>query len=124
MIIGIGCDVTDFKIAKELNWEKDEKFLIRVFSPREIESYKNQNRLSYLTGRFAVKEAVLKCLGTGMHDGISLNNIEILQSEFGKPKIELKGEIRNISQGLGINKWHISISHSTTCSIAYVIAEN
>jgi holo-[acyl-carrier protein] synthase len=123
MIIGIGCDMTNFNIAKKLNWESDEKLMSRVFSARELEIYYKQDKLTYLTGRFAAKEAVLKCLGTGMYDGISLNNIEILQLENGKPIIELSGEIKKISNDLGIKKWFVSISHSTKSSMAYVIAE-
>lgn len=123
MIIGIGCDVTNFKIAKKLNWESDKNLMKRVFSAREIEVYYKQDKLTYLTGRFAAKEAVLKCIGTGMHDGISLKNIEILQLKNGKPKIELSGEIKKISQDLGIKKWFVSISHTTKSSMAYVIAE-
>lgn len=123
MIIGIGCDITNFNIAKKLNWKSDEKLMSRIFSTGELEIYSKQNKLTYLTGRFAAKEAVLKCIGTGMYDGISLNNIEILQLKNGKPIVELRGEIKKISHDLGIKKWFVSISHSTKSSMAYVIAE-
>ena len=123
MIIGIGCDIVDHKLAKKLNWTADDNFINRVFSFQEKETYNKNKKVSFLTGRFAAKEAVLKCLGTGMYDGLSLKDIEIIQLENGQPKIQLKGEVRKISNKLGINKWFISISHSLTSSIAKVIAE-
>ncbi len=123
MIIGIGCDIANFNIAEELNWKTDKKLMSRVFSASELEIYYRHDKLTYLTGRFAAKEAVLKCIGTGMYDGISMKDIEILQLKNGKPIIELRGEIKKISHDLGIKKWFISISHSTKSSMAYVIAE-
>ncbi|TMU54818.1 holo-ACP synthase [Flagellimonas algicola] len=124
MIIGVGCDITDFSIAEKLGWNSNQKILNRIFSKREIESYHKLGKLTYLTGRFAVKESVLKCLGTGMYDGISLNEIEIIQQKSGKPQIILKGEVKKLSLDLGINKWFVSITHSSNCSMAYVIAES
>lgn len=124
MIIGIGCDIVDHELVNKLKWTTDENFINRVFSFQEIETYKKNKKISFLTGRFAAKEAVVKCLGTGMQDGLSLKDIEIIQLENGKPDVQLKGEIKKLSNELGINKWFISISHSLTNSIANVIAEN
>lgn len=124
MIIGIGCDIAEFSIADKLKWKSEEKIRARVFSPKELLQYDKHNRLSYLTGRFAAKEAVLKCLGTGMRDGLSMKNIEIIQLENGKPIIKLKGEVSKLSFDLGIKNWFVSISHSSQSSMAYVIAES
>lgn len=123
MILGIGCDITEHALAEKLNWTTDKKFLKRVFSGSELKIYDNLKKLRFLTGRFAAKEAVLKCLGTGMYDGIFLKNIEILQNENGKPIVKLKGEVKKISSKQGIKNWFVSISHSRTCSMAYVVAE-
>lgn len=124
MILGVGCDITEFNIAQKLNWQSEEKIRTRIFSSKELLQYNKLKKLSYLTGRFAAKEAVLKCFGTGIYDGLSMREIEIIRSKNGKPIIELKGEIKKLSIDLGISKWFVSISHSTTCSMAYVIAED
>lgn len=124
MIIGIGCDFAEFSIAEKLNWQSKENIRARIFSSRELVQYDILNKLSHLTGRFAAKEAVLKCLGTGMYDGLSMREIEIIRSENGKPIIKLNGEIKKLSLDLGITKWFVSISHSSTGSMAYVIAED
>ena len=66
---------------------------------------------------------MLKCLGTGMRDGLSLTDIQILRLESGKPIIELGGEMKKLSDNLGITSWHVSITHSANCSHAFVLAE-
>lgn len=124
MIIGIGCDIVEHEISKTLNWDSDLSVLNRIFSQKEIEIYFSQKELKFLSGRFATKEAILKCLGAGMQDGIALTDIQILQSPEGKPVVELFGEVKQISDKMGICFWHISITHSTSYSLAFVTAEN
>lgn len=124
MIIGIGCDIVEHETSKSLNWGSDISVLNRIFSQKEIEIYSLEKELKFLSGRFAAKEAILKCLGTGMQDGIALPDIQIIQSPEGNPIIELFGKIKEISDAIGINIWHISISHSAYYSLAFVTAEN
>jgi holo-[acyl-carrier protein] synthase len=124
MIVAIGTDVVEHKITKTLNWDKDPRILNRIFSKNEIECYNSNKKLSFLTGRFAVKEAVLKCLGTGMSDGLKLTDIQTITTPNGKPTLIITGNVKTISDKMKISKWHISISHSEGFSIAYVIAES
>lgn len=123
MIIGIGCDIVEHEISKRLNWDSDFSVLKRIFSQKEVDIYSFKKNIQFLAGRFAAKEAVLKCLGTGMEDGLALSEIQILQKGE-KPEIVLLGKVREISDRMKIRIWHISISHSNEHSIAFVIAEN
>lgn len=106
-----------------LKWEQDKQILERCFSAAEIEQYKHSPSLKFLSGRFAVKEALLKCLGKGMEDGISLTQIETISGSMGQPELILSGEIKRIADSKGIVDFHVSISHSGGFSIAMVIAE-
>ncbi|WP_273210118.1 holo-ACP synthase [Runella zeae] len=124
MVVGIGCDIVEHKITKSLNWESDPEVLNRIFSQNEMDLYKSYRTIKYISGRFAAKEAILKCLGRGMQDGISMRNIQILQSKDGKPFIKLSGSVKKISDRMGVNLWHITITHSTDYSLAFVIAES
>ena len=123
MIIGIGCDIVEHDTTKKLKWDSKLSSQKRVFSLKEIEIYQTKRKIEFLSGRFAAKEAVLKCLGTGMQDGLALTDIHVLQLESGAPMIELCGQVKAIADTLGIIFWHISITHSATYSIAYVVAE-
>lgn len=124
MIVGIGCDMVDHSMSRWLSWDTDEEVLHRIFSQSELNIYQAHKSIAFLAGRFAAKEAVLKCLGTGMLDGMSMVDIQILKNTSGLPTITLEGSLQHYAEELGIDVWHVSISHSTNSSIAYVIAEH
>ena len=69
----------------------------------------------------AAKEAVLKVLGTGWRGGIQWTDIEVLKEPSGQPKIQLTGECLRIAGELGIERWHVSISHIETHATASAI---
>jgi len=124
MIIGIGCDVVDHDTTKRLGWISNTRLLQRVFSIRELELFEAQKTERFLSGRYAAKEAILKCLGTGMRDGTSLTDVQILQAESGRPIVEICGEVEEVARQMGIISWHVSISHTPYSSTAFVIAES
>ena len=81
-------------------------------------------RNSLFAARFAVKEAVLKSLGTGMGQGISWKDLEVLNhQETGAPCLKLNGKGRDIFEALKLKRIHISISHEKNYAIAHAIAE-
>jgi holo-[acyl-carrier protein] synthase len=124
MIVGIGSDIVEHNTTKALNWDSDEAVRQRIFSAEELSICNTEKVIKFLSGRFAAKEAVLKCIGTGMQEGISLKDIQILSDNHGKPVIKLIGQIKIISNKRGINLWHVSITHSSNHSVAFVIAES
>lgn len=125
MIIGVGSDIVQHdKNSKLLKWDTEGNFPTRILSNQELAAFNDHNsKDNFIAGRFAAKEAVLKCLSTGMKDGISLKDIEIVNSASGQPNVQLSGEVKIICANIGINKWHITISHSEDFTIAFAIAE-
>ncbi len=124
MIIGIGNDIVQHGLnTKMLEWDAEGNFPKRILSDYELTLYQNQPTDNFIAGRFAAKEAILKCLRTGMRDGISLKDINIVRSDSGQPEVQLSGEVKRIAEDSGINKWHISITHSEAFSLAFAIAE-
>jgi holo-[acyl-carrier protein] synthase len=100
-----------------------ENFLDRVFTPVE-QAYcmdRKKSRLQSLAGRFAVKEAVLKVLGTGWSGGIAWTDIEVCNEPSGRPRAKLTGRCREIADELGLTEIHISISHIQTHAIGSAI---
>jgi holo-[acyl-carrier protein] synthase len=126
MIIGVGCDIVAHTTTEKMKWHTDLKIRSRLFSEIELIMFPShpKQQLPFLAGKFAVKEAVLKCLGTGMIDGISLKEIEVLKDDLQRPRISLNGQVQQIALDKGITHWHLSISHTDANSIAFVIAEN
>ena len=74
-----------------------------------------------MAGRFAAKEAVAKALGTGIGD-VTWTEIEILGDEQNAPKLTLSGMAETKAKELGLTNWSVSISHSQSHSVAFVVA--
>ena len=80
-------------------------------------------RDSSLAGRWATKEAVLKCIGEGLQVH-ALADIEVLTSpSSGAPRLRLHGNALYESLRLGLCRWSISISHDAGIAIAFSSAE-
>ncbi len=124
MIISIGTDIVQHSLnSKLLNWNPEGNLQNRILSDEELTLYNSNPTDKFVAGRFCAKEAILKCLGTGMQDGISLKDISVVKMEAGKVVVLLNGESKQIADRLGINQWHVSITHSQDYSFAIAIAE-
>lgn len=96
-----------------------QRFLDRFFT--EAEQAQCRGRAASLAGRFTVKEAVGKALGTGIGD-VSWRDIEVLSDERGRPQLTLHGAARRLAADRGLMHWAVSISHTQTLAIGFVIA--
>jgi holo-[acyl-carrier protein] synthase len=119
-IIGHGIDIVD--VLRFTRLAQDEHYLAKCFTDKELRAVgpisEAEQRLS---ARFAVKEAVLKALGTGLVDGVQLSDIEVALAE-GRPEVNLTGQIAEIARELDVTCWHISMAHSPEYSVASAIA--
>jgi holo-[acyl-carrier protein] synthase len=122
-IIGLGIDIVEVQRIKELLGLPEEHFEMRCFTTIERNSAQSgANRIQFLAGRFAAKEAVLKALGTGWSHGTAWTDIEIQQLPSGKPLVVLYNKCKDIAEELGINSWLVSISHTDSYATASAIA--
>lgn len=115
VVIGIGTDIIEIERIKKAIEKKG--FKERVFTEKELNELKNKRIESY-AGKFSAKEAISKALGTGVR-GFSLVDIEILNDEMGKPKVYLKGALKDKEV-----KIELSISHckeyATATALCYI----
>ncbi|WP_084961806.1 holo-ACP synthase [Thermoactinospora rubra] len=115
MILGIGVDVVD--VARlQAALERTPTLAERLFTPHE-----RGLAVASLAARFAAKEAVAKALGG--EPGMSHHDAEIRCDERGKPELHLSGKAADVAYGLGVKRWHVSLSHDAGVAVAYVIAE-
>jgi holo-[acyl-carrier protein] synthase len=122
-IIGHGIDIVDNARIAEMIDAHGERFISRVFSADEQALAKDLKQpVEYYAGRFAAKEAVLKALGTGLAQGISWTEVEIVRAPSGRPLVRLAGRCLEVARGLGIDQWQVSISHIKTHATASVLA--
>jgi len=94
-------------------------YLERIYTPAELELC--GRRIESLAGRFAAKEAVAKALGCGIGD-VEWKEIEILGDEQNAPVLHLHGKAAQKADELGLTNWSLSLSHSQSYAMAFVVA--
>jgi len=124
VIFSIGLDLVELDRFEKALERSGERFRERIFTPAEREAAAALGRsLEFLAGRFAAKEAVFKCLGTGWAKGVRWKDLEILSLPSGAPVLTLSGKAREVAALLGITAWHISITHTHRTAAAVALAE-
>ena len=126
MIYGVGTDICSLKrITLLLEKAGRERLSSKVLSEGErvYLKEKNKNLINFLSGRWVAKEALSKALGTGFCRFCRLKDISILNDRLGKPIVKFKGETLKYWRSLGSLKAFISISHSKSDALAFVVIE-
>lgn len=122
MIVGVGVDIIDVeRIQAALTHPRTgERFRVRVFTGEEI-AYcgRRRNGAESFAARFAAKEAMMKALGRAY----GWREIEVFRAD-GPPTLRLHGRAQERAAQLGVRHIHLSLSHTATLAIAYVIAES
>jgi holo-[acyl-carrier protein] synthase len=119
MKLATGVDLIEIARIEEVVARHGKHYLERIFTPAELEYC--GKRAESLAGRFAAKEAVAKALGTGIGD-VAWQEIEILGDEQHAPALTLHGAADRKAKELGLTNWSVSISHSQSHSVAFVVA--
>lgn len=124
MIQGIGTDIVEVKrIADKLL--QNENFKKHVFSNNEI-AYCEKQKYPYIhyAARWAVKEAYLKAFGLKFIGNHRLHEIETVHNQDGKPSVYLSGLSAKGHIDKQLGHIHLSISHTDSYAVAYVIIES
>jgi len=98
-----------------------DRFLRRVFTDGEI-AYCTRRRdpVPHLAGRFAVKEAAMKALGTGHSRGVLWKDIEVVR-RGGPPELRLTGGALRRFEAMGARRSLVTITHADTIAMAQVL---
>lgn len=124
MIEGVGTDLVEVARLEHAARRHGDRFLHRVFTPSEVEYCRSQQHsFQSFAARFAAKEALLKALGTGLRDGISWQDMDIVRDGAGRPELILAGRALELATGRGVTRVFVSLSHTTDYGMAVVILE-
>ncbi len=119
MHLAVGVDLVEVERVRAA-WERHgERFLARVFTAGERADC--GGRVASLAARFAAKEATAKALGTGI-GAVSWRDIEVRTRESGQPLLTLHAAAAAAARALDLHEWHVSLSHTRTLAVAYVVA--
>ncbi len=119
MKISSGVDLIDIARIRDAISRHGERFIARIFT--EAEQRECGGRVSSLAARFAAKEAAAKALGCGIGD-VTWLDIEIRGDENNAPHLYLHGEGQRLAKKLRLSNWSVSLSHTETQAIAFVVA--
>lgn len=121
MKITCGTDIIEIDRIKESIENIGEKFLNRVYTKKEIEycESKKIQKYQHYAVRFAAKEAVFKAISQQIKDKYSIcwKDIEIINDEQGRPKVNIKG-----IDTIHMQEIDISMSHCKQYAVANVVA--
>lgn len=122
MVQGLGMDIVEVARVAAVADRHGERFLRRVFTPLEIAKVHGV-REQYLASRFSAKEAAFKALGTGWGGGVRWTDVEVDNLPSGQPVLTLTGAARARADALGVERIHLTISHTAQYATAQVILE-
>lgn len=117
--LACGVDIIEIERLAQTIARHGERFLERIYTGQELADCRNLT--ASLAARFAAKEAVAKALGTGIGP-VNWKEIEILRGARGAPHLALHGSAEQIAVESGLVNWAISLSHSQTHAVAFVVA--
>lgn len=121
MIYGIGIDLVNVARIERMLAKWGDAFSRRIYSAEEIAYCREKTRPSlHYAACFAVKEAFLKAMGTGLGGGITLTDISTVHRAGGKPEIRLCGKANALLQA-GKMATSVSISHTDDLATAIVV---
>lgn len=120
-ILGIGVDAVDVeRFAKML--DRTPSTLERIFTDEErAYAATLADPAPTLAARFAAREAAMKALGVGL-GAFDLHDVWIRRATSGRPILMVEGRAQELSRTAGVTDWNVSLTHTSSVAIAYVVA--
>jgi holo-[acyl-carrier protein] synthase len=121
-VLGIGVDAVDIDRFRDV-LSRRPGIARRLFSADE-QAYAqlSADPAQRLAVRFAAKEAALKALGAGI-GAASLRDIEVVRGKDGAPGLSLHREAASLAASRGVERWHLSLTHTSDLAVASAVAE-
>ena len=94
MILGLGSDIVDIERIAAAVTRHPERFARRILTEQEWHAYQERDYcVNFLAKRFAAKEAVSKCFGSGLRGALQWQTIQVLNSDLGQPTEVLNSDL-------------------------------
>jgi holo-[acyl-carrier protein] synthase len=127
LIVGTGIDVIEIGRVESALRRSGERFERRIFADSEILECRARGRSGpHFAVRFAVKEAVMKALGTGWADGVRWVDIESVAqpgSSRGGLSLRLHGRVAELAAERNAHP-HLTVSRTRSHAMAFVLFED
>ncbi len=124
-VLGIGVDLVEIERLRHALEQWAGRFKARVFLAGEQAECESRGRpWVHYAGRFAVKEAVAKALGTGVGFGSELGWLDIevaADHEVKAPSVRFSPKGQRIMRARRIGRVLVSLSHTREYAVAQVV---
>jgi holo-[acyl-carrier protein] synthase len=119
MTRSIGVDIADIARYRRLLERYRERFSKRILGSEERRLMAERgDTATFVAGRFAAKEAIVKALGEFLTVRPPLRDIQILNDSTGRPRVHLPDQLRKQLPGVEIL---VSISHEKSYAVGMAI---
>lgn len=120
--LGVGVDLVENARMRAVLARWGAHFTDRVFRPAERRYCEARGRpWQHFAGRFAVKEAVSKALGTGIGRPVGWRDIEVVRGAAGAPAVRLHGGARDLARRRGVGRVLVSLAHTRHYAVAQAL---
>lgn len=120
-VVGIGVDAVDLTRFRT-TITRTPSIVSRMFTPGErAYAEKARDPTERFAARFAAKEAVMKSMGVGL-GAFELQECEVVRADSGEPSIVLHGGAVQVAVEHGVARFLLTMTHTETTAIAFVVA--
>ncbi len=122
MVFGVGTDIVQVSRIETV-WQRfGERFAERLLLDEERELFAVSKRpVRFLSMRFAIKEAVVKAMGTGFAHGVWIRDVGMVPNAWGQPQIIYSARGRGMCERLGIGEGHVSVTDEAGLVVAIAV---
>ncbi len=125
MVFGVGTDIVQVSRIETV-WQRfGERFSERLLLDEERELFAvSEHPVRFLSMRFAIKEAVVKAMGTGFAHGMWVRDVGMVPNDWGQPQIIYSARGRRMCERLGIGGGHVSVTDEAGLVLAVAVLMN
>ncbi len=122
MVFGVGTDIVQSSRVEKI-WQRfGERFADRLLLSEERGLFDvNKRPVRFLSMRFAIKEAVVKAMGTGFAHGMWIRDVGMVPNAWGQPQIIYSARGREMCERLGIGDGHVSVADEAGLVVAIAV---
>lgn len=120
-VVGIGVDAVDVERFRR-SLERTPTMRQRLFTTSELSDLADRaDPVPGLAARFAAREATMKALGVGL-GAFGFHEVWVARRASGEPVLMVTGAADRLARAADVHRWHLSITHTDSVAIAYVVA--
>lgn len=122
MVFGVGTDIVQIQRIDDA-WNRfGEHFSSRLLLDDEQSLFETTKRpVRFLAMRFAIKESVVKAMGTGFANGMWIRDVGMVPNKLGQPQIIYSDRGKAVCRRLGIGDGHVSVTDEAGLVVAMAV---